>query len=164
MTFCKFFDTQFFFSSSSTLTIFLKALALIILYALLWNSILSYFNVEGIDNETVKEFSGVIKVLLIFMVAPVTETLLFQSLIIFLVLEYYRKRNKYYVAIIMSTILFSLTHIFSIYYFLYAIGLGLGFAIFYVIMQRRKSNPIILTMLLHASFNATGYFLSPLFE
>ncbi len=161
---CKYSVIPKIVNDDPQLTIFLKILGMLILYALLWLTALSYFNVEGLANDSVKEFSGLTKILLIFVIAPVTETLLFQALIIYLVLEFYKKQNNYCVAIILSTLAFSLTHIYSIYYFLYAIGLGLGFASFYVIMLNKKSKPIILTMLLHASFNAIGYFLSPLFE
>jgi CAAX protease family protein len=164
MSLCKYSNIQNIIKNNSQLTLFLKILGILILYALIWFFVLSYFDVESAGNNTVKKLSGFRKVLLLFIIAPVSETLLFQSLVIHLVLKYNKKHNRYFIAIILSTLLFSLTHIYNIYYFLYAIGLGLGFAIFYVIMLNRKSYPIVLTMLLHASFNAAGYFLSPLFD
>ncbi len=152
------------FISDSIFTVFLKTLLLLTLYALVWFAILSYFNIDGPGNSTVKEFSGFTKALLIFVIAPVTETLLFQALIIHLVFKLYKKKHRKHIAIIASTLAFGLTHIYSIYYFIYAIGIGFGFARFYLINSERKSYPILLTILLHTSFNGIGYMLSILFE
>lgn len=153
-----------FLTKASIFKIFFICLVSLLLYALLWVGGLSYFDIDSGGNSSLNELSELTKKLSIFLLAPIIETLLFQALIIYLVLEFYKRQHRYCIAIVLSTLAFSLTHVYSIFYFLYAIGLGAGFSLFYIMMLNRRSYPIVLTMLLHSSFNAFGYFMSPFFD
>jgi len=130
----------------------------------LWSIISSYLTskLTGISlgnrnniNTDFKSFS------LVVFIAPFLETLIFQWLIIYQTYESCEKGNKKELSIILSSVLFGLSHFYNICYLMSAIGAGILLAtsfchfreksswlsaIFYVTIIHSFSNLLIFVM------------------
>ena len=132
--------------------LFLGFLTSIFIYQAIFITITRLFN----DDPTM--FEGHKKVILnshliTLFVVPIIETIIFQYMIIWF---FYQVTEKYWVAILISSILFGLNHYFSIYYIIGTIGSGFIFAFFFSIIHNKYNNwylPIIITSVLHGSWN-----------
>ena len=83
-------------------------------------------------------------------IAPLVETFLFQKMTI--AICYVHIKNNL-ICIILSTILFSLTHLDSIKRVIAVAFTGLCLGLFYTVLKQKKLNAFWLTTLLHASWN-----------
>jgi uncharacterized protein len=86
---------------------------------------------------------------------PFLETVIFQALIIELVKEYLKRFrwNSNIFPIIVSAIAFSLIHIYSLIYVVITFFMGLCLAYTYIIVKKRKQNPILIVSIVHAFHN-----------
>lgn len=86
-------------------------------------------------------------------IGPFIETFLHQYLPIELLLKIKRIKNKPYIAVFASALLFGLGHYYSFYYIVYAFGMGVIFGFFYLILKIRGQEPFLHTYFLHAIIN-----------
>ena len=148
----------------SIISLTVRTLVVLILYASFWLALFASKTIETVNNSTIEDFEDSIKILLIVAIAPIIETLIFQSLIVHVLLKLYKGVYKYCVVVILSTATFALTHSYDIYHFLYAIGLGFVFVMYYLVVLNQRHNPIVATIALHSIFNTIGYSLQFLID
>lgn len=98
--------------------------------------------------------SIVLDFLIVVIVVPLLETLLFQSLIIEIICKIIKRpRKNMYFAVIASSLAFAFNHTYSLSYFIITLGAGIILALVYYIGRYRKEGPIILVFILHAMYN-----------
>ncbi len=87
--------------------------------------------------------------------APIIETLFFQAFIIHLIKSVLKKisYNRYYIPIVVSGILFGLSHCYSLHYMISGIFMGLIFAFTYKVFMNRKENPFVVVAGIHSVAN-----------
>ena len=132
-------NTVSFIILSTSILLLLEWLISDLLFSMLFpaSSDISIFN----ENDTL-----ISKVVLLFIIAPVIETFVFQKLP-FLFLRKYLNNS---VIIIISALLFSLAHIYSIRYVIFTFILGVFFAYFYYLRLNKK--PYITIVIVHALY------------
>ena len=98
---------------------------------------------------------------LVVLFAPLIETLFFQFFPIMFTLFVIGKRNRcrLYVAIILSSLLMAIGHVYSIYYFASTFFIGVLWAISYVIAMHRKQNAFLTICIVHALWNLLVFIL-----
>lgn len=134
-----------------------------LLFAFLLIAILNGHFFNWLDKILGHDFKGydfpkmtpLMKAILIIIVAPIIETILFQYLPIILTRKFIIQKK--WVVITLSALLFSIFHIYNITYFFMALIGGLLMGTFYHIAEYKKLSPILFTFLLHASYNMYGY-------
>lgn len=97
---------------------------------------------------------------MIFVLGPLIETIIFQILIIKLIGFYSTNKN---VAVVFSALLFSLSHIYSLPYFIYAFLAGLLFANLYFIAKNNNLSTFKIIFYTHALSNMAIYILHSIF-
>lgn len=145
-------------------------LFIISLLGVILNFILSfiYYDLLGIDlgqeNDTLLSIPKNMQFILTIFIAPLIETAFFQYLPLVLTLKTLLKLNivssyskkHYYIAIVISSFLFALIHIFSIVYFFVAFIMGLYFGYITIIsefVRGKKINVFISVGLVHTILN-----------
>jgi uncharacterized protein len=86
---------------------------------------------------------------------PLLETFVFQKLVIDFstrILEKFKKET-FIIPIIISSILFSVEHIYNLIYFFNGLFMGIIFAFCYKIITLRKENPFIIVTVIHSFVN-----------
>lgn len=122
--------------------------------------ILSFLPLNG-SILTTKEIPdlkelGAIKLFIIAtLFAPIIETLFFQTFIIHLIKAVLKKisYNRYYIPILVSGILFGLSHPYSIQYLISGIFMGSIYAFTYKVFMNRKENPFVVVAGIHSVAN-----------
>jgi len=98
--------------------------------------------------------SIVLDLLIAVIVAPLLETLLFQSLIIEIICKIIKRpRRNIYIPVIASSLAFALNHTYSLSYVIFAFFVGIIYALAYYLGRYRKEGGIILVFILHAMDN-----------
>lgn len=101
--------------------------------------------------------SVVLDLLIAVIVAPLLETLLFQSLIIEIICKIIKRpRNNIYFAVMVSSLAFAFNHTYSLSYFIITLGAGLILAVAYYLGRYRKEGAIILVFLIHSIYNLSS--------
>jgi len=101
--------------------------------------------------------SIVLDLLIAVIVAPLIETLLFQSLIIEIVCKIIKRpRRNIFVAVMISSLAFALNHTYSLSYFIFTFFVGVIFALAYYLGRYRKESAIILVFLIHSIYNLSS--------
>lgn len=98
-------------------------------------------------------------------VGPIIETLIFQFGIIELILLL--KKNKFFeiLAILISSIIFGLTHNYNVYYIIFGVFIGIIFGIIYIVAKRRKDmNAFTIVLIAHAFTNLIAFFHNDVFK
>lgn len=96
----------------------------------------------------------VLDFLITIIVAPLIETLLFQSLIIELVCKLFKRpRRNLYISVTASSVAFALSHSYSICYIIITFLAGIILALAYYLGRYRKESPIVLVFVIHAVYN-----------
>lgn len=149
------FNIKFFLMSINKWIIvtlgFLVMLFVLVLTTLVTNSgnALNNPNVSYLDNLSILEtfIESVIA-------APVLETLIFQMFIYWCTSKLISNK-KYFLMIylISSSLLFAISHYYSVFYIFYTICCGLVLSYCYFIFKERKENSFLLTVLIHSIFN-----------
>jgi uncharacterized protein len=93
-------------------------------------------------------------------IAPLLETILFQTLPYVLLnkVRYFSGRDN--LIIIISAVFFGLNHFYSLFYIIYAILIGLIFTYFYVVRIKDDKKTFYLIALCHSLFNLIGILIS----
>ncbi|SMO35785.1 hypothetical protein SAMN06265171_101257 [Chryseobacterium rhizoplanae] len=113
----------------------------------------AYFQIESNNTEN---FSQIEKIIIILMIAPILETLIFQH-ILYLVLKKIKIQNDILCIVIMS-IIFSSMHYYNWLYMVMTFFGGLILNNLYLYYYKHNNKYcFILTVLFHALFNLYGY-------
>jgi len=116
--------------------------------------IINYFKIEtGGADLSGKSIITIYFIGVIFV--PLLETLIFQTVIINLVKKAFPKLPI--ISIIISSVLFGLSHFYSIAYILYTILMGIIFAYSYILSQKKEYNPFLVVFSIHALHNLTTF-------
>ena len=137
-----------------------------ILLCLVFSYIISYamhlFNPETLDIDYLNNKSIPVKFILTVIVTPIIETLIYQYAIIEIVFRIL-KSNKTTIAILLSSVIFGLSHFYSITYITATFILGLLFSCVYVIARKRNDvNPYWLLTVIHGSINLMAFIVNDL--
>lgn len=99
--------------------------------------------------------------ILLLVVAPLVETLIFKTLVINLSSHLLKRANVYSkkTPVLISAVLFALIHTYNLTYVIVTFFAGLLFATLYVIMQKRKENAFLGVSVAHSSHNLYCYIL-----
>jgi len=99
----------------------------------------------------------VLDLLIAVIVVPLLETLLFQSLIIEIICKIIKRpRKNICIALIVSSLAFSLNHTYSLSYVIMTFFWGIIFALAYYLGRYRKESAIILVFLIHSLYNLSS--------
>lgn len=90
------------------------------------------------------------QLLLLVVLAPLLETLIFQYAIIDFVLTRFKSPPA---AMLTSAIAFGLTHVYSPQYILATFFSGLLFAFLYLVFRFKNQQPVLFVLILHAGYN-----------
>lgn len=91
-------------------------------------------------------------ILVLVIIAPFLETLIFQALVIEIVLKVNKKAVKW--AIVLSALVFGLAHSYNIFYVFATFIIGLFYAWLYVFFKlHRKENAFLFVSLIHLTNN-----------
>lgn len=96
--------------------------------------------------------------LLVIIVAPIFETLIFQSFIIKKMIQYFPNNKS--IAIMASALFFGLSHYYSIPYIIKATIAGILYGLLYFILLHKKKNPVIYIISVHAIYNLIGFIIN----
>lgn len=112
-------------------------------------------------NNYKEEWGPVGYPILLLVVAPLVETLIFKTLVINLSSHLLKRANVYSpkMPVLISAVLFALIHTYNITYVIVTFFAGLLLAILYVIMQKRKENAFLGVSLAHSLHNLYWYIL-----
>lgn len=113
-----------------------------------------------IENPLVIEHKWM-ELVVLLLIAPLLETLLFQSLIIELVCKFIKRpRNSLYVALMLSALTFAINHAYSMSYFVFTFIGGLILALAYFVGRYRRENASLLVVIIHTLYNLSTLVLS----
>jgi hypothetical protein len=115
----------------------------------------TYFNYSNESENGLNGFSDIGKFIVIIVLAPVLETLIFQYLPNE-VLEKLKIRS-YFLKIIIPSFLFSLTHFYHPLYIVMTFIAGILLNKYYIDTKNETRLFFILTVLLHSVYNLYGY-------
>ncbi len=125
---------------------------------ILLNFILVYCFNNNLSNPVVDKLDNLFLVIFFsILVAPLFETLVFFHLP-FLLINYLRRRQilksyRFISFILLSCFLFSLNHLFSLTYFVFAFLGGMIYSYIYIRAYIMRVNPFITTLILHILYN-----------
>jgi len=112
---------------------------------------------EGVsDNQVANEFKKyplIIFFLITVIFVPFMETLIFQGLIIELIRLKVKKTARFGLSIILSALLFGLSHPYNLYYIIITFLSGLFLALSYYLCLYRKQSSILTVMIIHGVLN-----------
>ena len=98
--------------------------------------------------------SFILEYLIAVVVAPLIETLLFQSLIIEIICKFIKRpRKNIWISVITSSLAFSLNHTYSISYMVITFFAGVILAKAYYLGRYRKEGAIVLVFAIHSMYN-----------
>ncbi len=145
--------------------IFNYSILSILLFFIVIDNIYTYFFAEFLeflsnDKLVFKGNEGEINndFILVVIIVPFFETLMFQYLIIWI---FYNIYENFKGAVIISTLFFAMYHFFNIYYFIAVLGSGFILASLFVKIYRRTNNWLlsyVFTVLLHLEHNLIAYY------
>lgn len=116
--------------------------------------IFSFILFPNEPNE--KYFSSIKKeFLLIVLIGPIIETFVFQYFIIKSSLKYIN--NNKLIAILVSSLLFGLSHYYSIPYIIKASLAGFLYSMLYFALTEKGKSPFVYIFLVHSFYNLIGF-------
>ncbi|RUT78078.1 CPBP family glutamic-type intramembrane protease [Ancylomarina longa] len=146
-----------FFQKTNIVVVYLLFLALVLIPNFL---VLFFPNI--FENPVISMFEDVSEGALFVMsviVAPIFETLIFQTAIIFIIqFAIQNKLKRFWLSLIVSSLLFALNHIYSIAYFFFGIYVGGLFVIAYYVAQKRKVSATLFVIAIHMMNNLIAFF------
>jgi len=146
-----------FIRKASKLNVFLFfGIAFILM--LLSSLIVSFFSSPlGTSNYNVnylEHFGKIVTVLIVVIWDPVFETILYQTLIIYITRAFVPKiRYNFFISIFISSLAFGISHPYSLSYILAATLYGIILATAYYISLYRKQSAFLIVFLLHSLIN-----------
>ena len=89
--------------------------------------------------------------------APLLETIIFQALPFLIIKSFFRYKKRLYVYIVVTAILFGLTHHYNTLYIVITFLFGIILGFMYYICTLRKENQVIIIALIHAINNLLAF-------
>ncbi len=87
-------------------------------------------------------------------IGPVLETIIFHFLLLELLLYIFRKSYyKYFIVVVISSLLFSLTHNLNVHYISLTFIWGIIFSTSYIIAMNKNMIPVVVVFLIHSISN-----------
>lgn len=108
-----------------------------------------YDNIEYLSEDT----GPIVTFLTVIVVGPIVETFIFQFAVIELFIRFYLKNNIILVSIIVSSLLFGVSHSYNVFAVLNSLIYGVIYAHFYWIFKLKKRNSFLFVILIHALYN-----------
>ncbi|RVU90935.1 CPBP family intramembrane metalloprotease [Flavobacterium columnare] len=136
---------------------FFLFLTIAILNGYIFNFLIKIFELKNLNNSgnDLENFSKFSKFLIIVIVAPFIETLIFQYLPL-KVLERFKIENRF-LLIIIPSLIFSLIHPYHYIYILMTFFGGIILNSYYQISKNNNKYYFFLTTLLHSMYNLFGF-------
>lgn len=158
MKFAKFQETLISINSVAFISIF-TAVGLVWMFA--YNNIIKLFMIPDIQlfgvPPSVENYGEVSMVMIGILIAPLVETLLFQTLVYFVLSRINLFNQRKILIIIVSAILFAVEHIYSVQYMIYTFVMG-AFLMYAYIISKGK-NPFLRVFLIHLMINSIAFLL-----
>lgn len=152
------------FSKISTPYLILIALGFNLILSLTFAFIRHKFgyaiNSNLLSFESIKE-----ELLVVVLIAPFAETVIYQYWLVTLTLfltERLLKKESIILAIIIPAICFGLSHTYNYFYIINTFLAALSINLFYIIVKQRNQQSFILTVVLHALYNLSVFGLKSL--
>lgn len=117
------------------------------------NGLIELFDIQIIEWKAQPEKESIRSYILIIVVVPFLETLLFQKLVYRILIRIKYFRNHILYIFIISASAFAITHYYSAVYLIYAFIIGLF--LIYSYHARRKKHAFVTVFIIHALFNTT---------
>lgn len=137
---------------------FIRSIALSVVF-FCWNIISSlllykYLGVS-LGKQISERYSITVEFILVVIIAPIIETILFQYLLITQVYISYNGKNKKTIAILLSAFCFAIIHSYSLYYFLVTLFGGIFLAYFFCSFKDNTNtiSAILYLTLIHSLTN-----------
>jgi len=150
------FDKYFSIISNCSLSKFIFIQLIIIIgFSITFKSILHFLSISIESNTFVTLFDNkpmFVKFILFIIMGPFLETIIFQYLPYQILANLLKGRNKKIIIIIISALLFSFTHWYGIFYFLYALVIGL-ILMFSYLSRLEKGDSFQAILIIHTLFN-----------
>ena len=137
-----------------------------LILSVLLSLIAGFLSEEALDISFFKDQSLIVIFLISVVFAPIFETLVFQYVIIEGV-YFLMKMNKksFLIGIVLSSILFGLSHFYNWIYVFLATIQGISFALVYNVAKKRKDmSPFIITWVTHIFLNVFAFLMNDIFS
>ena len=123
------------------------------------------FNIDSTNNtvSVIEKSDSKIVILLITVIwGPIFETVVFQYLLINMVKAFTSNtKHQATLSILIPSVIFGSTHYYNMYYFIFAIFIGVIYSSTYYISQfLRKENGFIIVLLLHSLNNLLAFLIN----
>jgi hypothetical protein len=119
-----------------------------------------FLNIGSFNNAIVNGLPIQIKFFIVAIFAPVIETLLFQTIFIEMFLVNHNNSTNIIIVILVSSLAFAATHLFSFFYAIFAFLMGINLASTYIVFQGKKPNSTLTVISIHASYNLIMFVIS----
>jgi membrane protease YdiL (CAAX protease family) len=99
--------------------------------------------------------------IIVVIFGPLLETILFQYFIIEFLLFFDKLKKNRIITLIISSLIFGLSHSFNVYYFFFGLILGILLSLCYLLAKTRKDiHPFLFTLFIHSSYNLFVFFIN----
>lgn len=135
---------------------------ILFIYTVTTSSISNLFDPSLLETSMSKEKNLMFVFFMLVVVAPIFETLIYQTAVIEILLKFKIGMRG---AIVISALLFGLSHSYSFIYILLAIGTGFVLAYYYASLREQgKINKILFVTILHALINLVVFIHNHIFN
>jgi membrane protease YdiL (CAAX protease family) len=134
-----------------------------IIFILVFQYIISILNIsdEVILSQNLDFLKGypIFFFIIVVILAPLAETLIFQMFIINLIKYFLKRRNieNLYIPILVSTLIFGLQHLYSFEYLINGLFMGFVLAVAYTIFSQRLMSAFVYTAIIHSLVNLSSF-------
>ncbi len=109
---------------------------------------------ESSDNKSINDLSFEKLIIVVVIIGPVLETIIFHFLLLELLLYIFSKNSyRFFIVVVISSLLFSLTHNFSAYYLITTFLGGIIYSTSYIIAKNKNMIPFFVVFLIHSISN-----------
>jgi len=148
--------SQFYYKQNRLMFVLINYLILSLLLIIPFNLLNVFFEInKDLVNEGIKNMSALNLFIVTVIIAPLFETLFFQYGII-KTFTYFNPKTKY-IAIFLSSLLFSLIHLYSLTYIIYTFIMGVFFGILYFASVKKGLMPYWIIVIVHSLYNFTVF-------
>ncbi|NFP92699.1 CPBP family glutamic-type intramembrane protease [Clostridium sporogenes] len=116
-----------------------------------------FFYIEPSANLVVSESNFISEFILVIIIAPLIETLIFQYSIIKFLRNFNILKNNNIIIILISSILFGLSHPYSLTYIINTTILGIFLSYSFVIYENKNESPFWVVCAIHSLKNFTSF-------
>jgi uncharacterized protein len=107
-----------------------------------------------ISNEFISNMGFEEQIIIAVIIGPALETIIFHFLLLELLLYVFKNWNyRYLFAVIISAVIFSLTHNWEVHYLIFSLIGGLIFSTSYIIAKVKNMIPVVVVFSIHAISN-----------